>query len=221
MSDKRNSLRDLIGEHEREARSTLRQLDHDAAQEAKRLERMEQARRKEANVFSPEGTTGTATLARVFGLPIAAFVVFMAAGSGQAVAKTATPILIGLLIAIYFLPTIEAVLRKHHSLTSIVLVNFFFGWTLIGWVVAIAWACAGSDKGLEGKRPAERPQQQPSLAVTPGPQVPTAEKQSTEYVAAVPALSVADEVRKLAELRDQKILTEEEFQMQKEKALNR
>lgn len=143
------------------------------------------------------------------------------ANERNAIGSTFAPLFFVVAPILYFLPTIEAGLRQHRSLTSIGLVNLFLGWTLIGWVVAIAWACAGSDKGLEGKRPAERPQQQPSLAVTPGPQVPTAEKQSTEYVAAVPALSVADEVRKLAELRDQKILTEEEFQMQKEKALNR
>ncbi|HXE19323.1 MAG TPA: superinfection immunity protein, partial [Castellaniella sp.] len=42
---------------------------------------------------------------------------------------------------LYFLPTIEAALRFHPNQTSITLVNLLLGWTLLGWVVAIAWAC--------------------------------------------------------------------------------
>lgn len=41
---------------------------------------------------------------------------------------------------LYMLPTIEAWLKNHQNLTSIALVNFFLGWTLIGWVIAIVWA---------------------------------------------------------------------------------
>lgn len=40
----------------------------------------------------------------------------------------------------YFSPTIVAVRREKKNLASIGLVNLFFGWTLIGWVVALAWA---------------------------------------------------------------------------------
>lgn len=40
----------------------------------------------------------------------------------------------------YFLPTIEASIKKSPNITSIALTNLFLGWTLIGWVVAIAWA---------------------------------------------------------------------------------
>lgn len=42
--------------------------------------------------------------------------------------------------ALYFLPTFEAWNKGHPNLTSIALVNFFLGWSLIGWVVAIVWA---------------------------------------------------------------------------------
>jgi Superinfection immunity protein len=41
----------------------------------------------------------------------------------------------------YFAPTFIAKNRKHRYLESIFMVNLFLGWTLIGWVVAIAWAC--------------------------------------------------------------------------------
>lgn len=42
--------------------------------------------------------------------------------------------------ALYMLPTIEAWLKRHPNLASIALVNFFLGWTLVGWVVAVVWA---------------------------------------------------------------------------------
>ena len=44
------------------------------------------------------------------------------------------------LIAIYFAPTIVAMVRKHPQTTPIVLINLFAGWTLIGWVGALVWA---------------------------------------------------------------------------------
>lgn len=42
--------------------------------------------------------------------------------------------------ALYLLPTFEAWNKSHPNLTSIALVNLFLGWSLIGWVVAMAWA---------------------------------------------------------------------------------
>jgi hypothetical protein len=42
---------------------------------------------------------------------------------------------------LYFLPTIVAVLREKHDKVSIFLLNFFLGWSVIGWVVALIWAC--------------------------------------------------------------------------------
>jgi Superinfection immunity protein len=40
----------------------------------------------------------------------------------------------------YFLPTIIAFARSKRDTTSILLLNFFLGWTMIGWVVALVWA---------------------------------------------------------------------------------
>ncbi len=45
-----------------------------------------------------------------------------------------------LALALYFLPTYEALSCDHVNLTPIVLVNTFLGWSLIGWVVALVWA---------------------------------------------------------------------------------
>lgn len=41
---------------------------------------------------------------------------------------------------LYFLPTIIAVVRSKRDTTAILLLNFFLGWTMIGWIVALVWA---------------------------------------------------------------------------------
>lgn len=42
--------------------------------------------------------------------------------------------------ALYLLPTFEAWHRGHQNLGAIAAVNAFLGWSLLGWVVALAWA---------------------------------------------------------------------------------
>ena len=41
---------------------------------------------------------------------------------------------------IYFIPTLVAIYRYHKNRNSIVVINLFLGWTLVGWVVALAMA---------------------------------------------------------------------------------
>lgn len=43
-------------------------------------------------------------------------------------------------LALYFLPLIIAIKRKHNNALGIGLLNFFLGWTLLGWVGALIWA---------------------------------------------------------------------------------
>lgn len=54
--------------------------------------------------------------------------------------------LIGLAVvtAMYFAPTITAGARHHHQIGPIAIINFFAGWTLIGWVVAMAMAASNT-----------------------------------------------------------------------------
>ena len=49
-------------------------------------------------------------------------------------------VLLALVIAVYFLPTIVAVRTKHRSTTALFLLNLFLGWTIAGWVLALVWA---------------------------------------------------------------------------------
>jgi hypothetical protein len=59
------------------------------------------------------------------------------------------------LLAAYFLPAFIATRRKVPHRGSVVVINVFLGWTMVGWVVALAMACRD-------------PRPQPALA-PPGP----------------------------------------------------
>ena len=43
-------------------------------------------------------------------------------------------------ICVYFLPSITAYFKGPSSFASIFIVNTFLGWTLLGWVLSLAWA---------------------------------------------------------------------------------
>ena len=44
------------------------------------------------------------------------------------------------MIFLYFVPTALAVCREHRQMAPVIIVNVLLGWTLIGWVAALAWA---------------------------------------------------------------------------------
>jgi hypothetical protein len=48
----------------------------------------------------------------------------------------------------YFLPSIIAFGRHKRDTTSIVLLNFFLGWTMIGWVIALVWAVKNDEPAM-------------------------------------------------------------------------
>lgn len=41
---------------------------------------------------------------------------------------------------IYFAPTVNAMLRDHKNSGAIGTLNFFLGWTVLGWVIALVWS---------------------------------------------------------------------------------
>ena len=47
---------------------------------------------------------------------------------------------------IHFLPTIIAALRHSRSTVGIFLLNLLFGWTVIGWIIALIWAISSEPK---------------------------------------------------------------------------
>ena len=53
----------------------------------------------------------------------------------------------------YFLPYIEALIRKSGDSTPIGVLNLFAGWTLVGWVVALVWAVRTKEQEAFKKGP--------------------------------------------------------------------
>jgi hypothetical protein len=54
-------------------------------------------------------------------------------------------------LCFYFAPTVVAVARGHNNIAPILVVNFFLGWVIVGWVIALAWAFTDL-KHLENRR---------------------------------------------------------------------
>ena|SRR5579859_4979232 len=49
-----------------------------------------------------------------------------------------------LLVFLYFLPTAAAIANSSPDFQAIFILNLVFGWTIIGWVVAVGWALRAS-----------------------------------------------------------------------------
>ncbi len=52
----------------------------------------------------------------------------------------------GMVLLINFIPAIVAANRKHQQLAPLFIINLFFGWTVLGWVLCFAWAFAAKPK---------------------------------------------------------------------------
>jgi uncharacterized membrane protein len=50
-------------------------------------------------------------------------------------------IVFAMAVFIYLLPTYIAIRRKHSRTAVIYIINLFFGWTIIGWVLVFLMAC--------------------------------------------------------------------------------
>jgi uncharacterized membrane protein len=57
-------------------------------------------------------------------------------------------IVIALALCVYMLPTFIAFLREHPNTAPIAVVNVFFGWTLLGYVICLAWAFTATNRNL-------------------------------------------------------------------------
>jgi hypothetical protein len=76
--------------------------------------------------------------ARAEAAPVAAFVE----------KEKANPVLGFVMLAMFFIlywaPWVVAKVRRHNDSGAIFVVNFFFGWTGIGWIIALVWAMTGN-----------------------------------------------------------------------------
>ena len=74
----------------------------------------------------------------------------MAAASGGSNAGGDIALIVAGVIA-YWVPTVVALARRVPAVGQVVVVNFFLGWTFIGWVVALVMA-------FRARRPPRPPQ---------------------------------------------------------------
>lgn len=95
-------------------------------------------------------------------------------------------------LALYFLPSIIGYSKANAG--AIIVLNLFLGWTFIGWVVALVWAMT-NDQPKPMMRHNYTSPKQPS--------------------------STVDEIMKLSTLREKGSITEDEYQREKERILNR
>ena len=49
-------------------------------------------------------------------------------------------LLVVLIFALYFLPTLIAFLRQHKNKLALFLLNLLLGWTVLGWVASLVWS---------------------------------------------------------------------------------
>jgi hypothetical protein len=66
-------------------------------------------------------------------------VIIAASQSGAAALGESAFILLGLII--YMIPAIVAITRKVPNIGAVVMIDVFLGWTLVGWVAALAMSC--------------------------------------------------------------------------------
>jgi Superinfection immunity protein len=63
-----------------------------------------------------------------------------AVGGGLPVGGMVLIVVIVLTIAVYWIPTTVAIIRRAANISSVAVVNALLGWTAIGWFVALAMA---------------------------------------------------------------------------------
>lgn len=109
-----------------------------------------------------------------------------------------SPIGVLFFILLYFTPSIVAFSNKKSNTTAIVVLNFFLGWSLIGWIVALVWAVSKDNK----------PQ---NIVISNNTNATKEDKNSINHL---------DQLEKLKKLLDDGVITFEEFEKQKGKILN-
>jgi hypothetical protein len=47
-------------------------------------------------------------------------------------------------LGLYFIPYLNAWYRKHRNTGAIFWLNFFLGWTVLGWIAAVIWSATNN-----------------------------------------------------------------------------
>jgi len=59
-------------------------------------------------------------------------------------------------IFLYVIPSVIAILRGHHQIIIIILINLFLGWTYVGWVVALIWSATAAKQPVKNNLTPEK-----------------------------------------------------------------
>ena len=84
----------------------------------------------------------------ILGLGLFVLISFFVGQGTNTLASLATISFYGGSMTLYFCPTIIAASRHHKNTTSIVVLNLFLGWTVVGWVGALVWAYSANNVWL-------------------------------------------------------------------------
>jgi hypothetical protein len=68
-------------------------------------------------------------------------------------------------VMLYLLPTLVALDRRHRQTGVVAVLNVFLGWTILGWIIALAIACSAGEP-----RPDPKPAVDPVAAKMSGRQ---------------------------------------------------
>lgn len=60
-------------------------------------------------------------------------------------------------LAVYFMPWMVARSRGHKNAAAIAVLNFFLGWTALGWIIALIWAYTNDKAPANLVRPSMAP----------------------------------------------------------------
>lgn len=60
-------------------------------------------------------------------------------------------IVAGIFLVVYYLPIIIAIKRRHQNIIGLGILNFFFGWTIIGWFAALIWSVSHNESPSKEK----------------------------------------------------------------------
>ena len=93
-------------------------------------------------------------LGTLFGLMVLGVLLSPVAMGTNQIAQGAAVLLAVVVLLVYFGPALIAYKAGHANTTGVALLNLFLGWTLLGWVVALVWACS-RQSAPEKVQPAE------------------------------------------------------------------
>ena len=93
------------------------------------------------------------------------------------------------IFVLYFIPSINAYWKKKRNKSAVLTLNFFLGWTVIGWIVALVWSSTND-----------------------APATVVIEKNT-------PVKSTSNDLIELHTLKEKGVITHEEFEAGKKKIL--